>query len=41
MTKCEIELISPLEASDRKVLRLYSSDPRMLIFINQYVSILV
>lgn len=41
MTKCKQEPVHPLELSNRKVLRLHSNDPSMLIFINQYISFLV
>lgn len=38
MIKYKIVSVSPLEVSDRKVLRLYSSDSSVLILVNQYVS---
>lgn len=35
MIKYKILRIRPLEVSDRKVLKFYSSDPSALIFVNQ------
>lgn len=37
MIKYKIEHGSPLEVSDRKILKLYPSDPSSPSFVNQYV----